>query len=70
MAETELSVLAGQCLNRRMESKDLVIQEVNPWEADRNRTEAKVRWRFTTADARIKLEKLYPVWEWPGPRPG
>ena len=67
MAETELSVLAGQCLNRRMESKDLVIHEVSPWEADRNRTEAKVRWRFTTEAARIKLEKLYPVFEWPEP---
>jgi len=59
MAETELSVLAGQCLNRRMESKDLVIHEVSPWEADRNRTEAKVRWRFTTEAARIKLLHLF-----------
>jgi DDE superfamily endonuclease len=70
MAETELSVLDEQCLNRRMESKDAVTYEVSFWEADRNRTEAKVRWRFTTEDARIKLEKLYPVLEWPGPRPG
>lgn len=65
MAETELSVLSGQCLDRRMESKDLVIQETASWEADRNQTEAKVRWRFTTEDARIKLEKLYPVFEYP-----
>jgi hypothetical protein len=65
MAETELSVLAGQCLDRRMESKQLVSDEVSAWEAERNRTEAKVRWRFTTEDARIKLEKLYPVLEWP-----
>jgi hypothetical protein len=67
IAETELSVLAGQCLDRRMESKQLVSDEASAWEAERNRTEAKVRWRFTTEDARIKLEKLYPVLEWPEP---
>ena len=61
MAETELSVVSGQCLDRRMDTKEFVISEVTAWEAERNRTEAKVRWRFTTADARIKLEKLYPV---------
>jgi DDE superfamily endonuclease len=67
IAETELSVLAGQCLDRRMESKRLVSDEASAWEAERNRTEAKVRWRFTTEKARIKLEKLYPVLEWPEP---
>jgi hypothetical protein len=67
IAETELSVLAGQCLNRRMESKDFVATETSAWEAERNRLEAKVRWRFTTEDARIKLEKLYPVLEWSEP---
>jgi hypothetical protein len=67
IAETELSVLAGQCLNRRMDNKEFVISEVAAWKAERNRTEAKVRWRFTTADARIKLEKLYPVLEYPPP---
>jgi hypothetical protein len=68
IAETELSVLAGQCLDRRMESKQLVSDESSAWEAERNRAEAKVRWRFTTEDARIKLEKLYPVLVLPGPR--
>ncbi len=65
MAETELSVLSGQCLDRRMESKEMVVNEVTPWEAARNQNEAKVRWRFTTEKARIKLEKLYPVLEYP-----
>jgi hypothetical protein len=65
MAETELSALSGQCLDRRMESKEEVVGEVAPWEAHRNRAEAKVRWRFTTEKARIKLEKLYPVLEYP-----
>ena len=63
MAETELSVLAGQCLDRRMPCVEEVRGEVAAWEGTRNRTEAKVRWRFRTEDARIKLEKLYPVIE-------
>jgi hypothetical protein len=67
MAETELSVLAGQCLNRRIEEVAALRREVEAWEAERNRREAKVRWRFTTEDARIKLEKLYPVLEYPEP---
>jgi hypothetical protein len=65
MAETELSVLAGQCLDRRIDEVAELRREVEAWEADRNRREAKVRWRFTTQDARIKLEKLYPVLEYP-----
>lgn len=69
MAETELSVLGGQCLDRRMDSAEFVTREVAAWEADRNRREAKVRWQFTTEDARIKLEKLYPVFEWPDDDP-
>jgi hypothetical protein len=64
MAETELSVLNGQCLDCRMESKELVVDEVSTWEKDRNETEAKIRWRFTIENARIKLEKLYPVFEY------
>ena len=65
MAETELSVLSGQCLDRRIDEVDFLIREVEAWESDRNLREAKVRWRFTTEDARIKLEKLYPVFEYP-----
>ena len=65
MAETELSVLSGQCLDRRMDNKEFVASEASAWEGQRNQSEAKVRWRFTTEDARIKLEKLYPVLEYP-----
>jgi hypothetical protein len=65
MAETELSVLAGQCLDRRIDDVAVLVREVEAWVAERNRREAKVRWRFTTEDARIKLEKLYPVLEDP-----
>ena len=63
MAETELSVLASQCLDRRMDCPEFVRTEVAAWEDQRNHTEAKVRWRFTTEDARVKLERLYPVIE-------
>src|SRR5215218_9228397 len=55
MAEIELSVLAGQCLDRRIGSEDGLRSEVDTWEGDRNRAGATIDWRFTTADARIKL---------------
>lgn len=60
MAEIELSVLARQCLDRRMPDKALIISEVAAWEQARNRAGMTVNWRFTTEDARIKLKKLYP----------
>jgi hypothetical protein len=61
IAECELSVLAGQCLDQRIPDKDTLIREVAAWEARRNQTCTKVDWQFTTADARIKLKRLYPV---------
>jgi hypothetical protein len=63
MAEIELSVLARQCLDRRIESREEMEQEVGAWQGERNEREVKVQWRFTTADARIKLRKLYPSLE-------
>jgi hypothetical protein len=60
MAETELSVLAGQCLDRRIGSKEVLTSEVAAWERGRNANESKINWRFTTAEARIKLKRLYP----------
>jgi hypothetical protein len=61
MAEIELSVLSGQCLDQWLESKEAVRQEVGAWEDDRNEHQVGVNWQFTTADARIKLRKLYPA---------
>ena len=61
MAEVELSVLARQCLGERMEDKATLVREVAAWEADRNRRKVGIDWRFTTADARIKLKRLYPA---------
>lgn len=60
MAETELSILARQCLDRRIDSQDIMAQEIAIWQADRNENCATIDWRFTTADARIKLKRLYP----------
>lgn len=61
MAEIELSVLARLCLDRRMETKEELEREVAVWEEERNERGVEVRWRFTTADARIKLLRLYPT---------
>ena len=61
VAECELSVLGGQCLKRRIADKKTLIHQVAAWEERRNRHYAKVDWQFTTADARIKLKRLYPV---------
>jgi hypothetical protein len=60
MAETELSVLATQCLDRRMPDSPTLTQEVAAWERQRNAAQCRVDWRFTTPDARIKLKRLYP----------
>lgn len=60
MAECELSVLARQCLDRRIPDKQTLIAEVAAWETDRNKHHAKADWQFTTAEARVKLKRLYP----------
>lgn len=61
MAEIELSVLARQCLDRRIGNPSLLQQEVMAWQEVRNQAPAPINWRFTTADARIKLKRLYPT---------
>ena len=63
VAECELSVLARQCLGRRIPDLDTLKREVAAWEAARNTAAVKVDWQFTTADARVKLKRLYPVIE-------
>jgi len=63
MAETELGILSRQCLDRRIPDRDTLTREVAAWEHQRNTGECKVRWQFTTAKARIKLRRLYPVIE-------
>jgi hypothetical protein len=61
MAEIELHVLAEQCLDRRLPNRATLEQEVAAWEARRNTDQQPIDWRFTTADARIKLKHLYPA---------
>jgi hypothetical protein len=61
MAEIELGVLSRQCLDRRIPDKATLTTEVAAWQKRRNISEAKVDWRFTTAEARIKLKHLYPT---------
>ena len=61
VAEMELSVVARQCLDRRIPNLEALRREVAAWEKNRNEAVAKVEWHFTTADARVKLKRLYPT---------
>ena len=61
MAEAELSVLASQCLDRRIEDRETLAREVNAWLKRRNARHTIADWRFTTENARIKLKSLYPA---------
>jgi len=61
MAEIEIGVFSRQCLSKYIESKERMIAEVRAWQQERNKAGTTVDWQFTTADARIKLKKLYPV---------
>ena len=60
MAEIELSALKGQCLDRRIAEMETMRNEVRAWEKHRNNSAKKIRWQFTTEDARVKLARLYP----------
>src|SRR6266571_3343686 len=63
MAESELGVLASQCLDRRIADKQILAHEVTAWQDHRNKHHAKADWQFTTANARVKLKRLYPQFE-------
>ncbi len=63
MAEIELSALQRQCLDRRLGDREAMAREVAAWVAARNAATKAIDWRFTTADARIKLKRLYPAHE-------
>jgi hypothetical protein len=63
IAECELSALGRQCLDRRIESIELLRGETAAWEAGRNAAQTGVDWQFTAADARIKLKRLYPKFQ-------
>ena len=63
MAETELSVLARQCLDRRIPDQSALQRETLAWEQRRNTQLRTIDWRFTTEDARVKLKRLYPSFQ-------
>jgi hypothetical protein len=63
MAETELSILSRQCLDRRLDDRDLMAREIAAWQNARNTAEGRINWQFKTADARIKLKRLYPSFD-------
>jgi DDE superfamily endonuclease len=63
MAESEISILSRQCLDRRLDCQSKVVNEVTPWEHKRNEKRVRVHWTFTLAVARQKLRKLYPTIE-------
>lgn len=63
MAEIELNVFIKQCLNRRIDCRLEMEREALAWETDRNNAHAKITWRFTCENARIKLKRLYPTLE-------
>ena len=60
MAEIEVSILARQCLSRRLASIDLMREQILIWQDERNQAQPTINWRFTTEDARVKLKRLYP----------
>jgi len=61
MAEIELNVLMGQCLNRRIDNMKTMEEEAAAWCQHRNNRKTIINWQFTTQDARIKLKRLYPT---------
>jgi hypothetical protein len=63
MAESELGVLATQCLDRRFPDKLTLIEEVAAWQRNRNKHHVEADWQFTTSDARVRLKSLYPQFE-------
>ncbi|MDP8207202.1 MAG: IS630 family transposase, partial [Candidatus Electryonea clarkiae] len=54
------SIISRQCLNQRIGNKEKLTSEISSWEKEKNQTNSKIDWQFTTKDARIKLRKLYP----------
>ena len=63
MAEIELNVMIRQCLNQRIDSLDKVVTAIAAWQRHRDNLKARIRWQFTTRDARVRLRRLYPTLE-------
>ncbi|MCP6758340.1 MAG: hypothetical protein NHB32_06060 [Fischerella sp. CENA71] len=59
--EIEISVLSRQCLDRRIPDIETLRQEIKAWEKERNHQKAKIDWRFSASDARVKFQRFYPT---------
>jgi hypothetical protein len=60
MVEIEIGVLRGQCLDRRIGERDVLVSEIEAWQRQRNASGARIKWKFTTEKARNKLARAYP----------
>jgi DDE superfamily endonuclease len=60
MVEIEIGVLRGQCLDRRIGERDVLVSEIKAWQRQRNASGARIKWQFTTEKARVKLARAYP----------
>ena len=60
MAEIELSVFSNRCLNRRISDEEVLKREVSALQHERNQAAAVIDWRFSSQDARTKLQRVYP----------
>jgi hypothetical protein len=60
MVEIEIGVLRGQCLDRRIGEREVLINEIDAWQRQRNMSGDRIRWKFTTQKAREKLARAYP----------
>ena len=63
IAEIELSILSRQCINGRIGTKEKLVEKIKFWKNDRNNSDAKIKWRFDSTTARVKLKKLYPAFQ-------
>jgi hypothetical protein len=63
MAESELSILARQCLDMRIPDLEQLCRVVTAWQDERNQADSRMHWRFTIEDARIRLARLYPSFD-------
>jgi hypothetical protein len=60
LSKIEIGVLRGQCLDRRIDSKERLVSEVAAWEPQRNTSRVRIKWMFTTEKARDKMGRAYP----------
>jgi transposase len=60
MVEIEIGVLRSQCLDRRIDSRQMLVREIDAWQRRRNASGARINWMFSTDKARTKMRRAYP----------